>query len=265
MSGTVIKRKENGLGWIVLDNPARRNALNLTMWRAIPRALEEFSRDPEVKVIILRGEGHEAFAAGADISEFKELRTGSSGSEEYNQATEAAFEALLSCSKPTIAMIHGFCFGGGAALAINCDLRLADRTAKISIPPAKLGIGYGYENIRRLMAVLGPARTREAIFTGRVYRGQDLLDFGFVHQMVASEGEEGALLAFTEEYAGQIANNAPLTIHSANLCVRSLLNPADEKLRQRAIEATQACYDSEDYQEGYQAFLEKRKPRFQGK
>ncbi|MBZ4653037.1 MAG: enoyl-CoA hydratase [Peptococcaceae bacterium] len=249
------------LGWLIFNNPRKRNALNLEMWRGIPEIIHKFNEDENIRVIILRGAGTEAFASGADISEFGELRSSLATSERYNRATEEAFSAIKSSAKPVIAMIHGFCVGGGCAIALQCDLRVASEEARFGIPAAKLGIAYGYEAVKQLVNVAGAPFAKEMLFTGRVYDAETALRMGLIHHKVPTLELE----TFTREYVLTIARNAPLTIRSVKMAVEEYLKePELRDLHKVELEMAR-CFDSQDYQEGYRAFLEKRKPRFQGK
>ncbi len=257
----LVARKEGHIGWIVFNNPARHNAVSLEMWQSIPLVLEAYNNDPEVRVVILRGEGEKAFVSGADISQFKEKRSSPEAVQIYNGTSDSAAQALRDCPKPTIAMIRGYCIGGGTATAVNCDIRIAADDAKFGVPAAKLGLGYRYPGVKRLADIVGPSFTAEIFFTGRQFTAQEALQMNLVNRVVpASELE-----AYTREYANTIGNNAPLTIASIK---RALLeyakDPADRDLG-RCQKMVDACYASDDYKEGQTAFMEKRKPVFNGR
>ena len=244
---------------MVLNAPLRRNALSLDMWEAIPPLVQAFAQDTHIRSIVVTGAGHEAFAAGADISEFDNHRATDAGAKAYDAATHAATLSILCCDKPVVAAIEGICFGGGMALAMACDLRLSTDDAKFRIPAAKLGIGYGYEGTAALVARLGPALTAEALFTARVYTAQEALAAGIVNA-VAPHAEFDALVA---DYTAMLAENAPLSITAAKKAIRAAISGnADD--RRTAEQSIAACMASDDYREGRTAFLEKRKPRFQG-
>lgn len=248
-------------GVIVFNNPARRNAVKFAMWQGLPARLQELAEDPAVRVIVLRGAGDEAFVAGADISEFEEYRSSYEKALPYNEATGRAFAALRTCPKPTVAMIRGFCFGGGCAIALCCDLRVAAADARFSIPAAKLGIGYGRENVTQIVNTLGPATAREMLLTARVYDAEESLRKGLVHQVTPVEELE----AFTRSYTEALATNAPLSLRAIKLAVNAALGPDSAAENQVVDEAMRICFDSEDYREGYRAFLEKRPTDFQGR
>ena len=257
----LIAKKEEGLGWIIFNNPARHNAVSLEMWQSLSNVLEAYAKDPEVRVIILKGAGEKAFVAGADISQFKEKRSSPEAVQHYNATADEASRALRTATKPTLAMIRGYCIGGGTGIAVGCDVRIAAEDARFGVPAAKLGLGYRFEGIERLAQVVGPSFAAEIFFTGRQFTAQEALQMGLVNRVVpVDELEE-----YTLELARTIANNAPLTIASVK---RALLeyakDPAkrDLGLCQKMVDA---CYVSEDYREGQTAFMEKRKPVFKGR
>ena len=261
MAGRIEVSREGALGWIVFDHPERRNAISEEMWRALPQAAAELSRDPAVRVVVLRGRGDIAFVSGADISEFERIRTGGAAAGEYDALTDAAFSALLGLPKPVIALIHGFCVGGGLALALTADLRFASEDARFAIPAARLGLGYGEAGIRVLVNLVGPSSAKEILFSARLFDAPEALRMGLVNGIFPKASLDQAV----RTSAQAIAENAPLTLGAVKRVVGEL--GRDEALRDRASTAAaiQACFESEDYREGVRAFLEKRRPRFQGR
>jgi enoyl-CoA hydratase/carnithine racemase len=256
----LIARKEGAIGWVIFNNPGRHNATSYEMWQALPVVLDEFVADPEVRVIVLRGAGEKAFSAGADISQFKEKRSGAAA-KEYNAAADAANQALRQCAKPTIAMIRGYCIGGGVAVATGCDIRIAADDARFGVPAAKLGLGYRFDGIKRLASIVGPAFTAEIFYTARQFTAREALEMGLVNRVVAAPELE----IFVQDYARVIASNAPLTIAAVKRSLNELQKDAAERdlaLCQRMVDA---CFASEDYREGQAAFMEKRKPQFKGR
>jgi enoyl-CoA hydratase/carnithine racemase len=248
------------IGWIVFDHPERRNAISVEMWRQIPIAVAELAADPGVRVVILRGEGEAAFVAGADISEFGDRR-GANTATDYDADGARAFGALANLGKPLIAMIRGYCVGGGVAIALCADLRYAADDAVFAIPAAQLGVGYHMSGIEMLQNLVGPSRTKEIFFTARRYPAAEALSIGLVNEVVPADG----LLRHVREVARRIADNAPLTIASVKRIVSELAMPR-ERRDQLAIDASiAACFESEDYREGVAAFLAKRKPKFTGR
>lgn len=252
--------REGVLGWLVLNQPDRRNAISGAMWAAIPGAIAALAAEPEVRAIIIRGAGNEAFAAGADISEFSENRQDSHAARAYEERNLAAFAAISGASKPVIAMISGFCIGGGLAVALACDLRIAAENASFALPPARLGLAYPLEGLRQLLAVVSPSVAKDMIFTARRLAAAEALELGLLNRMVAPKALEGE----TRALAALIAENAPLSIAAAKGMIGALTSPdGPDRLAMQALAAQ--CFESEDYREGQAAFLEKRKPRFSGR
>jgi enoyl-CoA hydratase len=260
VAGTIRIERAGPVGTLVFDHPARRNAITRDMWRAIPDAARSLDDDPAVRVVVLRGAGTEAFVAGADISEFGDVRIGDNA-RAYEEATEGAFGALSHITKPVIALIHGFCIGGGAAIALTADLRYAADDAVMAIPPARLGLGYGVSRVEGLVQVVGFARAREVLFTGRRFSAPEAERMGLVHRALP----KADLDTFVAETASTLADNAPLTLRSAKLVLRELAKDAPDRDRAAMDASVQACFESRDYAEGVRAFLEKRRPTFEGR
>jgi enoyl-CoA hydratase len=261
MPGRIVSRVEDSLGWIVIDHPERRNAVSAHMWAELADAAEQLDANPAVRVIVLRGAGEVAFVSGADISEFESRRTGGAAAQTYEDGTQRAFGALGAVAKPVIAMIHGFCVGGGMATALAADLRYCAGDAVFAIPAARLGLGYHAGGIEALTALVGPSTAREIFFTARRYRAEDALRLGLVNEVFPKPELEERVRAI----AGQIAANAPLTLRSVKRISRELARDPADRDRAAIRESIQRCFDSEDYKEGVRAFLEKRAPKFEGR
>ncbi|HUY26808.1 MAG TPA: enoyl-CoA hydratase [Candidatus Binataceae bacterium] len=260
-NGPVIVRHEAPLGWIVLNRPQVRNALNLQTWKRIPEAIEELENDAAVRVIVMRGATPEAFISGADISEFPSLRADAQQARAYREAPGRAIAAMLECCKPIIAMISGVCIGGGVQVALSCDIRIAARGTRMGVPAARLGLAYPLDGVIALMNTVGPANARDILLSARLFDADEALHMGLVNRVV--EGAE--LEAQVIDYASRMAANAPLTMQAAKTAIREGLKDPEARDRAAVSELVAQCFDSEDYREGVRAFMEKRRPKFQGK
>ena len=258
----LLLQKDGPIGWIIFNQPEKRNAVSQEMWQAMPEYVADLAADPAIRVVILRGAGEAAFVAGADISQFKDRRRNAADEEEYRRISGAGSESLARLGKPLVAMIQGFCIGGGVSIAITCDLRIAADDARFGIPAARLGLGYHYKGMEKLMSLIGPANTKERFFTARTdFSAQDALRMGLVNQVVPKADLE----RFTRDYATTMSRNAPLTLRSAKASVEQLLRPEDRRDYALLDKLIKDCFDSQDYQEGVKAFSEKRRPQFQGR
>lgn len=251
----------DGVGWVTFNNPDRRNAVSWEMWQAIPKIFDDMSARDEVRCVVMKGAGEKSFVAGADISEFKERRTGEEQVKAYNAATAKAYSAIENFDKPLIAMIRGFCIGGGLAVALSADIRIGSDDTVYAIPAARLGLGYGYSGVNRLVHLVGPAYAKEIFFTARKFSGEEALRMGLINRLTTVDELE----ATTREYAGMIAENAPLTIATANMAVGTALRPESERDWDAVEDMVAKCFASDDYKEGQTAFMEKRKPQFTGR
>ncbi len=249
------------VGHIVINNPQRHNAIGLDMWEAATDAVEAMANDPDVRLLIMSGAGGKAFASGADISKFETERSTKKDVLHYQATSSRFYNALQTFPKPTIAVIKGYCIGGGLALAICCDLRICEERSRFGVPAARLGLGYGYPGVKRLADVIGTSMAKEIFYTARQFSAQEAYDMGLVNRVLA-----GPMLdAFVDDYAARIRENAPMTIATVKAVALDIdRDPADRDVA-RLDEMVEACFDSEDYIEGRRAFMEKRKPQFAGK
>lgn len=249
------------IGWVTFNQPDRHNAMSLEMWEGLARALDAFGADPAVRVVVMRGAGDEAFVSGADISQFESERRDAEAARSYRRQTAEGWGALARLEKPLVAMIRGYCMGGGLAIALHADIRIAGEDACFAIPAARLGLGYDYEAVRSLVSIVGPAWATEILMTARRYTAEEALRMGLVTRVVAAAELDDAV----RETAARIAQNAPLTVRATKLILRQVLADPENRDLALARELVRRCFDSEDYAEGRRAFLEKRKPVFQGR
>ena len=257
----LLAEKDGAIGWLTFNNPARRNACSYAMWDGIAPILDDFEADPAIRVIVLRGAGHEAFCAGADISEFEAVRSTPEQVATYDGAGDRAAARLLSVSKPTIAMIRGFCVGGGMGIALDCDLRIASDTGRFGIPAAKLGIGYDHIGVGRLVDIVGPSFAKEIFYTARQFSAEEALAMGLINRMVA----DGELEDYLRDTCATMAANAPLSLSCIKTTVGELVRRDGEPDFALCERLVSDCFSSDDYIEGRRAFMEKRRPAFRGR
>ena len=257
----MLARSEGGVGWMIFNHPARHNALSLEMWQGIADILEAFALDEEVRVVLMRGAGGKAFVSGADISEFEAQRGNARQKERYDGVAGRANQALAAFPKPLLALIEGYCIGGGLATALAADVRFATPDSTFGIPAARLGLGYAYDSVAKLARIAGPANARDLLFSARILAAEEALAMGLVNRIE----ERGDIEAKTLAYAQTIAGNAPLSVKASKAALNAWEQGAAAQ-ELAAVEAmVNACFDSEDYREGRQAFMAKRKARFRGK
>ena len=252
---------EGSVGFVTFNHPERHNAVSLEMWRALGDVMAIFSDDDNVRVVVLTGAGGKAFASGADISEFEESRASAEQRESYGEISGRGLRALHRCPKPVLAMIRGYCIGGGLVIALAADVRFATAGSKFGIPAAKLGLGYDHAGVSALAKLVGPARTADILFSARQLDANEALQCGLIEFMI----DDAALESRVTEYARTIARNAPLTLRTIKASLQAYARstqPSDLAEVERLIKQ---CFDSEDYREGRRAFLEKRAPEFRGR
>jgi enoyl-CoA hydratase/carnithine racemase len=257
----MIAKKDGAIGWMIFNNPERLNAVSFDMWEAVPAIIADFEADPEIRVIVLKGAGGKAFVAGADISQFGETRSSAAGVRAYEDATGIAFECIARAERPTIAMIDGYCIGGGLGIALSCDLRFAAEGSTFGIPAAKLGLAYGASGTRRLVDVVGPAYAKEIFFTARRFTDDEALGMGLINRVFPRE----ALEAETRTVCATIGDNALLTVMTAKKIIDETLKAPENFDVAYCDQLIARCFGSEDYVEGRAAFMEKRKPVFKGR
>ena len=256
----MLSRVEEGVGYITFNNPEKHNAVSIEMWDALEKILDEFRLSKEIRVIVLNGAGGKSFVSGADISKFDKERSSKEAVLSYNKRTQKVYELLETFPKPTIAMIDGYCIGGGLNLAVCCDIRICSEKSKFAMPAAKLSLGYPFSSIKRLFDVMGPGMAKHFMFTAEKISASEALACGLVQKLVSAENIE----TYVRDYALTISHNAPLTIKAMKQIGIEILKNPDERDLLLCEQLASACFDSEDYKEGRKAFMEKRKPNFKG-
>ena len=258
----MLSRKEGRVGYVIYNNVEKHNAVSLDMWAAAVGILDDFRADPNIAVVVVTGAGGKAFVSGADISRFEKERSDEASVRHYGSIVEKSYGAFADFPKPTIAMIRGYCIGGGMGLATCCDLRIATEGSKFGVPAAKLGIGYGYTGLKRLVDIVGPSFAKEIFYTARQFTAAEAEIMGLVNRVVPDA--PGELEKFVKDYAETIAGNAPLTIRAVKATVAEVMIEDSKRDVARSQKFVEACFNSNDYHEGRKAFMEKRKPVFTG-
>ena len=259
-SEKMLSRVEEGVGYITFNNPEKHNAVSIEMWDALEKILDEFRSSKDIRVVVLNGSGGKSFVSGADISKFDKERSSKEAVLSYNKRTQKVYELLETFPKPTIAMIDGYCIGGGLNLAVCCDIRICSEKSKFAMPAAKLSLGYPFSSIKRLFDVMGPGMAKHFMFTAEKISASEALACGLVQKLVSEENIE----TYVRDYALTISHNAPLTIKAMKQIGIEILKNPDERDLLLCEQLASACFDSEDYKEGRKAFMEKRKPNFKG-
>ncbi|MDA7947818.1 MAG: enoyl-CoA hydratase [Hyphomicrobiaceae bacterium] len=256
----LIGRKDGPVGHVIFNNPAKHNAVSLDMWETMSAVMDDFIADDDIRVLVVTGAGGKAFVSGADISKFESERATKEAVAAYSEASRGAYDKLYNFAKPTVARIEGYCIGGGANLAMCCDLRICNESARFAIPAAKLGLGYGYDGLKRLSDIVGVSRAMEMFYTARQFSAQEAYDMGLVNAAVPDDQLDETVDGITK----RIGENAPLTIAAIKRAAREITKDSEDRDLKTLEAMVQACFDSEDYIEGRRAFMEKRKPEFKG-
>jgi enoyl-CoA hydratase/carnithine racemase len=257
----ILLEQTGAIATVVFNRPRMRNAISLAMWGELARITEGLAKDESVRAVIYRGAGTEAFAAGADISEFAQNRKDRESAIRYSAQTDAAYSAIRYCPKPTVAMVHGFCMGGAMAVAMACDLRFAAEGARFGIPAAKLNIVYPVDAVAQLVQLVGPASAKDILYSARALDAAEALRIGFIQRLVPAPELERV----TYDYLAAVVANAPLSIRGSKAMIQSILEGLTDARRAEVQALALEVFESEDYREGTRAFLEKRPPRFTGR
>jgi enoyl-CoA hydratase len=257
MQGELYLEKNGPVATMVINRPEKRNPISFSMWQALPALVADAENDDAIRVLVLRGAGEAAFSAGADISEFDKYRADSEGARLYNEATHLGERALAGFSKPSIAMVRGFCIGGGCELALACDFRFSDTSGRFGITPARLGIVYSLTATKQLVDLVGPAMAKYILFSGQHITAERALEVGLIDELLAPE----ELSARTREFAELLASRSQHSIRSMKEIIgRITAGQTDDD--EETIAMRNDSFDTADYKEGVRAFLEKRPPRF---
>jgi enoyl-CoA hydratase/carnithine racemase len=259
--GKMLSAVDDGVGLIIFNQPAKRNAMSVDMWEGLGAILDEFQEDSSVRVVILTGAGHKAFVSGADISQFEKQRSNADAQVEYDKLTSAGRAKLAEFPKPTIARIRGFCLGGGLGIALQADLRIAAEDSEFGIPAAKLGIAYGFDMVRKLVDLVGPAHARMILYTGTRFDAVEAERIGLINRVVPDVDLSDVVI----DIARTVADNAPLSVAASKVSVANAVKDPGDRDMEQMKRMSAACFDSADYREGRTAFMEKRSPKFQGR
>ena len=257
----MIAERDGAIGRMIFNNPARHNAVSSDMWSAVGTIMDDFNNDDAIRVVIVSGAGGKAFVSGADISRFESERANAEAEARYHALNRQARANLTNAPMPTIAMIRGYCIGGGVGTAIACDMRICSDNARFAIPAARLGVGYYYDDLKRLTDLVGPSFTKEIFFTARQFDAEEAQDMGLVDRVVP----DAELEEYVANYAATIAANAPMTIKAVKKAVLEGAKDPDDRDVALCDRMVDICNASEDYNEGRTAFMEKRKPIFVGR
>ncbi len=257
----ILAEADGAVGRITINNPERRNAISLEMWDGISEAFDAFAADPAIRCVVMTGAGDKAFASGADISEFKDRRSNADAVASYARISMTGRQKMLAFEKPFIARIHGFCMGGGLGIALAADIRIATEESLFGVPAARLSIAYDRVNLGNLVALVGPSRAKEILITAKRYSAREALTMGLINACVPVADLDAGVTDMTD----RIAENAPLSMRASKLTVNELMKGGAAFDANLVDDLTKACFDSRDYREGQDAFMNKRKPVFEGR
>jgi enoyl-CoA hydratase/carnithine racemase len=260
-NGKMLASRDGGIGLITFNQPEKRNAMSVEMWTGLGEILDEFQADDTITVVVMRGAGDKAFVSGADISQFAKVRNNADAQKEYDRVTGIGREKFHNFTKPVIARIQGFCMGGGLAIAMATDLRIATPESQFGIPAARLSIAYAPDSVRRLIDLVGPAHARMILYTARRIGGAEAERIGLINQCVPAEKLDETVMSI----ARTIAENAPLSVRASKLTINEMLKDESHRNMAAIKEIGEICFNSADYKEGRTAFMEKRAPKFIGR
>jgi enoyl-CoA hydratase/carnithine racemase len=258
--GKMLAAKDDGVGLVTFNQPEKRNAMSLEMWTGLGEILDEFTEDSSVRVVVLTGAGNKAFVSGADISQFEKNRSDADAQQEYERQAGVGRAKYAGFPKPVIARIRGFCLGGGLAIAMQADLRIASADSQFGIPAAKLSIAYAPDSVKRLIDLVGPAHARMILYTARRIEAAEAERIGLINKMVGEEELNDEVL----DIARTIADNAPLSVAASKLTINEMLKDETQRDMLAIKRMSEICFNSADYKEGRTAFMEKRAPRWVG-
>jgi enoyl-CoA hydratase/carnithine racemase len=258
VSDHLLVERQGAVATVVLNKPQSHNAISIDMYRDLPAIMAELDADKAVKVVVMRGAGQKSFASGADISEFEQERSDAAKAKNYNKHVAAAEQAVEGVTKPTIAMIHGYCIGGGAGLALSCDIRFADERAKFAITPAKLGLVYSLESTKRVVDLAGPSRAKWILMSGQQIQAGRAFQLGLFDELFPVEELEKA----TYDFAELITTRAQFSVRAGKVMVKKVV-AGQVRDDEATTDLRNSSFDTEDFTEGVRSFMEKRPPRFE--
>ncbi|MFO1189615.1 MAG: enoyl-CoA hydratase [Alphaproteobacteria bacterium] len=259
--GKMLALKTDGIGIVTFNQPEKRNAMSVEMWDGLAHILDDFAADDAVRSVILTGAGDKAFVSGADISQFEKLRNSAETTREYERLTGTGRQKLIEFPKPVICRIRGFCMGGGLAIAMSADIRIGSDESVYGIPAARLSVAYGLDQVRRLIALVGPAHAAMILYTARQIPAPYAERIGLINECVPAATLDETVLGI----ARSIAENAPLSIRASKMTIDTMLKDPAHRDMDRLRRQAQICSDSTDFREGRTAFMEKRRPNFVGR